>query len=179
MGRARVVPPAGAFLQATREGESALVASVLAALRGAERVVDLFAGTGTFSLPLAASAEVHAVEGDAAMLEALAKGWRGAPGLHRVTTETRDLFRRPLLPEELRRFEAAVIDPPRAGAEAQVAELARARLPLVAYVSCNPASFARDARRLLEAGYRMDPITVVDQFRWSSHVELSTRFVLT
>jgi 23S rRNA (uracil1939-C5)-methyltransferase len=178
MGRARVVPPPGAFLQATREGEAALVTSVLSALQGASRVVDLFAGTGTFSLPLAEAAEVHAVEGDAAMLEALVKGWRGAPGLRRVTTEARDLFRRPLLPEELRRFDAAVIDPPRAGAEAQVAELARARFATVAYVSCSPASFARDAKRLLEAGYRMAPITVVDQFRWSPHVELSTRFVL-
>ncbi len=178
MGQARVVPPPGAFLQATREGEAALVTSVLNAVQGASRVVDLFAGTGTFSLPLAESAEVHAVEADAAMLEALTKGWRGAPGLRRVTTEARDLFRRPLLPEELRRFDAAVIDPPRAGAEAQVAELARARFATVAYVSCSPASFARDAKRLLEAGYRMAPITVVDQFRWSPHVELSTRFVL-
>ncbi len=178
MGRARVAPPPGAFLQATREGEAALVASVLGALRGASRVVDLFAGVGTFTLPLAESAEVHAVEGDPAMLEALAKSWRGAPGLRRVTTEARDLFRRPLLPDELRRFEGTVIDPPRAGAEAQVAELARAQVPVVVYVSCNPASFARDARALIGAGYRMEPITVVDQFRWSPHVELSTRFAL-
>jgi 23S rRNA (uracil1939-C5)-methyltransferase len=178
MGRARVVPPPGAFLQATREGEAALVAVVLDATRGAARVADLFSGVGTFALPLAESAEVHAVESDAAMLEALGKGWRGAPGLRRVTTEARDLFRRPLLAEELARFDAAVIDPPRAGAEAQVAQVARARRPVVAYVSCNPASFARDARALLAAGYRMDPITVVDQFRWSAHVELATRFSL-
>jgi 23S rRNA (uracil1939-C5)-methyltransferase len=178
MGRARVVPPPGAFLQATREGEAALVAVVLDATRGAARVADLFSGVGTFALPLAEPAEVHAVEGDAAMLEALGKGWRGAPGLRRVTTEARDLFRRPLLAEELARFDAAVIDPPRAGAEAQVAQLARARRPVIAYVSCNPASFARDARALLAAGYRMDPITVVDQFRWSAHVELATRFSL-
>jgi 23S rRNA (uracil1939-C5)-methyltransferase len=176
MGRARVVPPPGAFLQATREGEAALVSFVRGAVRGATRVADLFSGVGTFSLPLAEDAEVHAVEGDAAMIEALQKGWRGAPGLHRVTAEVRDLFRNPLLPEDLRRFDAAVIDPPRAGAEAQVRELAQARLPVVAYVSCNPASFARDARVLLAAGYRMDPITVVDQFRWSPHVELATRF---
>ncbi len=178
LGRARVVPPPGAFLQATREGEAALVAMVLGATKGAARVADLFAGVGTFALPLAESAEVHAVESEPAMLEALAKGWRGAPGLHRVTTEARDLFRRPLLPDELRRFDAAVIDPPRAGAEAQVRELAKAKVPVVVYVSCNPASFARDAKVLLQAGYRMDPITVVDQFRWSPHVELATRFSL-
>jgi 23S rRNA (uracil1939-C5)-methyltransferase len=178
MGRARVTPPPGAFLQATREGEAALVSLVRDAARGAARMADLFAGVGTFALPLAETAEVHAVEGEAAMLDALQKGWRGAPGLHRVTTEARDLFRRPLDAADLRRFDAAVIDPPRAGAEAQVAELARAQVPVVAYVSCNPASFARDARALLAAGYRMDPITVVDQFRWSPHVELATRFSL-
>ncbi|TNC74283.1 class I SAM-dependent RNA methyltransferase [Rubellimicrobium roseum] len=178
LGRARVVPPPGAFLQATQHGEAALVTSVREAVQGAARVADLFAGVGTFALPLAESAEVHAVEGEAAMLEALQKGWRGAPGLHRVTTEARDLFRRPLDPTELKRFDAAVIDPPRAGAEAQVRALAEARLPTVAYVSCNPASFARDAKALLAAGYRMDPITVVDQFRWSPHVELATRFSL-
>jgi len=176
MGRARVVPPPGAFLQATREGEAALVTLVQEATRGAGRIVDLFSGVGTFTLPLAERAEVHAVEGEAAMIQALQAGWRSAPGLHRVTTEARDLFRRPLDPVELRRFDAAVIDPPRAGAEAQVADLARAGVPVVAYVSCNPASFARDAKVLLAAGYRMDPITVVDQFRWSTHVELATRF---
>lgn len=177
MGRARPVPPPGAFLQATREGEAALVALVLGAVRGASRVLDLFAGAGTFALPLAETSEVHAVEGDAALLEALEKGWRGAPGLRRVTTEARDLFRRPVDAQELSRFDAAVIDPPRAGAEAQVAELAAGGPPVVAYVSCNPASFARDAKALLAAGYRMDPITVVDQFRWSAHVELATRFL--
>ncbi|WP_210528452.1 class I SAM-dependent RNA methyltransferase [Rubellimicrobium arenae] len=179
MGRARVVPPPGAFLQATREGEAALVAVVRGALQGASRVADLFAGVGTFTLPLAESAEVHAVEGEGSMLEALQKGWRGAPGLHRVTTETRDLFRRPLEVADLKAFDAVVIDPPRAGAETQVRALAEARVPVVAYVSCNPASFARDAKALLAAGYCMDPITVVDQFRWSTHVELATRFSLT
>ena len=178
LGRARVVPPPGAFLQATREGEAALVSLVREATRGATRIADLFAGVGTFALPLAETAEVHGVEGEAAMLKALQKGWRSAPGLHRVTTEARDLFRRPLDAADLRRFEAAVIDPPRAGAEAQVAELAAARLPVVAYVSCSPASFARDAHTLLAAGYGMDPVTVVDQFRWSPHVELATRFSL-
>jgi 23S rRNA (uracil1939-C5)-methyltransferase len=95
-----------------------------------------------------------------------------------VTFEARDLFRRPLDAADLSRFDAVVLDPPRQGAEAQIACLAEARVPALAYVSCNPASFARDARVLLAAGYRMDPITVVDQFRWSPHVELATRFSL-
>ncbi|SDE63475.1 class I SAM-dependent RNA methyltransferase [Limimaricola pyoseonensis] len=178
MGRARVVPPPGAFLQATREGEAALLARVRAAVGNAARVVDLFAGCGTFALPLSETAEVHAVEGEASMLAALDRGWRGTPGLKRVTTEARDLFRRPLLTDELSRFDAAVIDPPRAGAQAQVAELSRAQIPVIAMVSCHPASFARDAKSLIESGYSMEPITVVDQFRWSPHVELATRFTL-
>jgi 23S rRNA (uracil1939-C5)-methyltransferase len=178
-GRAHVVPPPGAFLQATAHGERTLLSHVLKAMDKATRIVDLFAGCGTFTLPLAERAEVHAVEGEAGMLAALDKGWRGAPGLRRVTTETRDLFRRPLLPDDLRHYDAAVIDPPRAGAEAQVAELAAARLPLVAMVSCNPITFARDARTLIAAGYHLNPITVVDQFRWSTHVELVSRFTLS
>lgn len=177
-GKARVVPPPGAFLQATAEAEAALLAATEACLAGARRIVDLFAGCGTFSLPLARWAEIHAVEGDAAMVGALDAGWRGATGLRAVTTETRDLFRRPLLPDELTRFDAAVIDPPRAGAEAQVAELVRAGVPHVAYISCNPVSFARDARHLLTQGYQIGPIQVVDQFRWSAHVELFAAFTL-
>ncbi len=179
MGRARVVPPPGAFLQATHEGEAALLARVREAVGDAARIVDLFSGCGTFSLPLAETAEVHAVESDKAMLVALDRGWRGVPGLKRVTTEARDLFRRPLLPDELAKFDAVVIDPPRAGAQAQVAELAAGRVPVIAMVSCSPASFARDAKALIAAGYEMEPITVVDQFRWSPHVELATRFSRT
>lgn len=175
-GSADVVPPPGAFLQATAEGEAALVAAVTEGLGDAARIVDLFAGCGTFALPLAARAEVHAVEGDAAMLAALDRGWRGAPGLRRVTTEARDLFRRPLLPEELRGFDAAVIDPPRAGAAAQAAALAESRLPRVAMVSCSPPTFARDAATLLAAGFSMTRLRVVDQFRWSPHVEVTALF---
>ncbi|MCP1168796.1 class I SAM-dependent RNA methyltransferase [Limimaricola litoreus] len=177
MGRARVVPPPGAFLQATAHGEAALLDCVTEAVEGAGRIVDLFAGCGTFSLPLAERAEIHAVEGEAAMLAALDRGWRGAPGLKRVTTETRDLFRRPLLPDELARFDAAVIDPPRAGAQAQVAALAASHIPVIAMVSCSPASFARDTKTLVDKGFEMGPVTVVDQFRWSPHVELATRFI--
>ncbi len=175
-GRAMVVPPAGAFLQATADGEAALVAAVCEAVGDAGRIVDLFAGSGTFTLPLAERAEVHAVEGEASMLAALDAGWRQAQGLHKVTTETRDLFRRPLMPDELKRFDAAVIDPPRAGGEAQTRELAVSNAPVVAAVSCNPVTFARDARILTEAGYGIDWVQVVDQFRWSPHVELVARF---
>lgn len=174
-GAARVVPPPGAFLQATEAGEAALVAAAAEAVAGARRIADLFAGCGTFALPLAERAEVHAVEGSGAMVAALDAGWRGAEGLHRVSTEIRDLFRRPLLPDELNRFDAAVIDPPRAGAQAQCAEIAASAVPVVAAVSCNPATFARDARILTDAGFRIDWIQVVDQFRWSPHVELSAR----
>lgn len=176
MGRADVVPPPGAFLQATPEGEAALLAGVREAVKGARHVVDLFAGCGTFALPLAEDMRVHAVEGDKGMTAALDKGWRMAEGLKHVTHEVRDLFRNPLLPEDLERFDAAVIDPPRAGAEAQVAELARAGIPRIAFVSCNPVTFARDAATLDAAGYVMDWLQVVDQFRWSTHVELVASF---
>lgn len=176
MGRARVSPPPGAFLQATPQGEAALLAAVKDAVGEAKRIVDLFAGCGTFTLPLADTAEVYAVEASAPMLAALDHGWRNASGLKKVTTEARDLFRRPLLPDELAPFDAAVIDPPRAGAEAQIAELARSSVPVIAHVSCNPVTFARDARALVQAGYHLDWVQVVDQFRWSAHVELAARF---
>jgi 23S rRNA (uracil1939-C5)-methyltransferase len=177
-GTALVAPPPGAFLQATAEGEAALVAAVAEAVGPSRRVIDLFAGAGTFTLPLAERAEVHTVEGEAGLLAALERGWRQAVGLRRVTTEPRDLFRRPLEPDELARAEAVVIDPPRAGAEAQAAALARARVPVIAAVSCNPVTFARDARVLAGAGYRIDWVQPVDQFRWSPHVELAARFSL-
>jgi 23S rRNA (uracil1939-C5)-methyltransferase len=175
-GTVQVTPPAGAFLQATKEGEATLVALVREALGNAAQIADLFSGCGTFALPLADTASVHAVEGVSALIGALDAGWRGANGLKPVTSEVRDLFRRPLLSDELNRFDAIVLDPPRAGAQAQVEQLAASRVPLIAYVSCNPISFARDARALLGAGYAIDWIDVVDQFRWSSHVELVARF---
>lgn len=174
-GRARVIPPPGAFLQATTEGEAALLSAVRTALGNAARVADLFAGCGTFALPLVAQADVHAVEADAAMLAAMDAGWRHATGLRRLTTEARDLFRRPLLPQELARFDALVIDPPRAGAEAQMHEIARSGVPVIAAVSCNPVTFARDAAILVAAGYRLDWVQQIDQFRWSPHVELAAR----
>lgn len=175
-GRARVTPPPGAFLQATAEGEAALVGFVRQAVGQAGRIADLFAGCGTFALPLAETAEVHAVEGEAAMLDALDAGWRTAQGLKRVTHAARDLFRRPLLPDEIDRFAAVVIDPPRAGADAQLREIADSHLRRLVHVSCNPVTFARDAKTLVDAGFSIDRLIVVDQFRWSDHVELAALF---
>ena len=174
-GGVRVVPPPGAFLQATRHGEAALRAVVMAALPDGP-AVDLFAGCGTFALPAASARAVHAVEGDAAMVDALVAGARGAAGLRPVTGAARDLFRRPLAGAELAPYAAAILDPPRAGAEAQAAALAAAGPPVIAHVSCNPVTFARDAATLIAGGYRMGPVHVVDQFRWSAHVELVAAF---
>lgn len=171
-GPADVVPPPGAFLQATQHGQDVLTAAVLEITQGAKRVVDLFAGCGTFSLPLAQHAQVHAVEGDAAMIKALDAGWRHATGVRHVSSEVRDLFRRPLMADEFAKVDAVVIDPPRAGAEAQGTELSRSGVARIAYVSCNPVTFARDAAVLVDAGYSLEWIQVVDQFRWSAHVEL-------
>ena len=179
------VPP-GAFMQATAEGEAALVAGALDAMAGAEHVADLFAGIGTFSLPLAKrtgesqAARVHAVEGEKRLLDALANATKNAAnnaaGLKPVTTEHRDLFRRPLTPDDLNRFDAVLFDPPRAGAKAQAAEIANSQVPLVVAVSCNPNTFARDSRLLVDGGYRIESILPVDQFLWSSHVELLAVF---
>ena len=171
-----ITPPPGAFLQATAHGEAALLAAVREITEGAAQIIDLFAGCGTFALPLARTAEVHAVEGAPEMIAALDHGWRRADGLKAVTSEVRDLFRRPLLPDEMATAEAVVLDPPRAGAEAQIRELAETQIPRIAYVSCNPVTFARDARVLVNAGFTLDWVQVVDQFRWSAHVELAASF---
>lgn len=175
-GGVSVVPPAGAFLQATAHGEGVLRDAVIEVVGSASRIVDLFAGSGTFALPLSKQAEVHAVEGEADMIAALDRGWREGTGLKRVTSETRDLFRRPLEPDELDKFGAAVIDPPRAGAEAQIATLAQSKLKRIAMVSCNPVTFARDAKVLIAAGFTLNWVQVVDQFRWSPHVEVIASF---
>ena len=176
-GDVRVVPPSGTFLQATKDGEEALRHDVQEIVGSSSKVLDLFAGCGTFALPMARHAAVHAVEGDQAMMAALDSGWRMAQGLKKVTHETRDLFRRPLMPDEVAKFDAAVIDPPRAGASAQISELAKSDIPVIAYVSCNPVTFAKDARHLVDHGYRLKALRVVDQFRWSSHVELAAHFL--
>jgi 23S rRNA (uracil1939-C5)-methyltransferase len=176
MGKARVVTPPGAFLQATAHGQRTLTDLVAESVGPAKSVVDLFAGCGTFALPLAERAEVYAYENAPDMVQALDAGWRQAQGLKRVVAEMRDLFQRPLMPDELARFDAAVIDPPRAGAVAQIAELAKAHVPRIAHVSCNPQTFARDAKTLCDAGYILDWVQPVDQFRWSAHVELVGAF---
>lgn len=177
-GAGHVIPPSGSFLQATHDGESALVNAALETLSGCKRVLDLFSGSGTFTLPLAQIAEVHAVETVPAMLEALTTGWRKAVGTKDVTTETRDLFYRPLMQDELKAFDGVVIDPPRAGALEQTKILAKSNIRKISFVSCNPATFARDAKTLINGGYTLDWVQVVDQFRWSSHVELVAQFSL-
>lgn len=166
--------PSGSFLQATADGEAALAGAVREWLVGAGVVADLFAGLGTFSFPLAETAKVLAVEAarDAhlACRSAAGRSGRAVHAMHR------DLFRNPLQPEELGRFDAVLLDPPRAGAREQVSRLAESTVPRIAYVSCNPSSWARDAARLVEAGYRLERIRPVGQFVWSTHVELVSLF---
>ena len=176
MGIAGVSPPPGTFLQATAEGEATLARLVLEATKGAKRVADLFSGIGTFALRLTQSADVHAVEMDDSALKALARAAHTSQGLRKITTETRDLFRRPLLIAELNTYDAVVFDPPRAGAEMQAKMLAGSKVPLVVAVSCSPQSFARDAGVLIRGGYTLESVTPVDQFRHSAHVELVAVF---
>ena len=169
-------PAPAAFLQATADGEAALVAAVLAATTGAPRVADLFCGLGTFALPLAVrGARVLAADAAGTAVAALGLAARGAS--LKLLTEHRDLFRNPMAGPELDRFDAVVIDPPRAGAAAQTAALAASKVPLIVSVSCNPSTFARDARTLVDAGYELQRLWPVGQFRWSTHVELVARFV--
>ncbi|UAK26208.1 class I SAM-dependent RNA methyltransferase [Sphingomonas nostoxanthinifaciens] len=174
IGSVSVPLPAAAFLQATADGEAALAACVTEAVGDAAAIADLFAGLGTFALPLAAHARVLAVEGARDPALALRTAVNRA-GLM-VAVEHRDLFRRPLDAAELSRFDAVVLDPPRAGAREQMPALAKADVARLAYVSCNPATFARDARVLLDGGWRLDWIRPVGQFRWSTHVELAAAF---
>jgi 23S rRNA (uracil1939-C5)-methyltransferase len=162
-----MVFPVGSFLQATEDGEIALVEAVLSALDGAERTGDLFAGLGTFALAAKASYAAEASRDAAAALK------QTAPNM---TVEHRDLYRRPLDRSELERFDAVILDPPRAGAAEQVRELAHSGVGRIAYVSCNPATFARDARTFVDGGYKLDWVKPVGQFRWSTHVELASRF---
>jgi 23S rRNA (uracil1939-C5)-methyltransferase len=176
MGVALAAPPAGGFLQATQLGEDTLSALVIDAIKGlrkpAKKVLDLFAGSGPFALRIGMMAGVHAVESEKGAVDALLRGARGIPGLRSVTGEVRDLFRRPLLDVELNLYDAIVLDPPRAGAEAQCARIATSKVKLVVYVSCDPVSFARDAATLVRGGYDLMRVTPVDQFRYSHHVEL-------
>lgn len=165
------LPPAP-FLQPTKPGEEVLQNIVSTALVGAKCIADLFSGCGTFALALARNSGVHAFDNNRAMLSALDHAARRAAGLKPVITERRDLFRRPLTVRELTKFDGVVLDPPRAGAEAQARELARTSIPSIAYVSCNPETFARDARGLCDGGYHLPSVTPIDQFLWSDHIEL-------
>jgi len=178
LGGATVILPPNPFLQSTREGEVALQERVLTIVGKAKMAADLFAGVGTFTLPLSRKAKVHAVEQDLRALAALAAASKTG-GLKPVTTEARDLFKLPLTPLELNRYDAVVLDPPRAGAEAQVKALAKSKVPTIAYVSCDAATFARDAAVLTRAGYALGAVTPIDQFLWSSHIELVAGFSRT
>ena len=171
LGGTPVAFPDGAFLQATADGEAALIAAVKDTVGDAASTVDLFAGLGTFALSLSGSltGRVKAVEGSRDAVLALI-------ATRRVAVEHRDLFRRPLTPAELNGFDAVVLDPPRAGAREQIAQIAASTVPRIAYVSCNPSTFARDARTLIDGGYRLERIVPVGQFRWSTHVELAAAF---
>ncbi|ARQ09011.1 tRNA (uracil-5-)-methyltransferase protein [Rhizobium etli] len=170
-GGVEVSPPAGGFAQATKPAEEAMAELVLAHAGKAKRIADLFAGAGTFSLRLARIGRVHAVEAEAAALAALDQAARKTQGLKPVSVEKRDLFRRPLMTQELKPYDMVVFDPPRAGAEFQCKELARSGVKKIAAVSCNPLTLARDLAILVEGGYRITKVTPIDQFLWTSHVE--------
>jgi 23S rRNA (uracil1939-C5)-methyltransferase len=174
-GGVAVDPPPGAFLQASAEAQQAMTALVIEAAAGARRIADLYAGCGTFTFPLAQAAKLHAVEGDKDALAALAGAARRA-SLGRITAERRDLARNPLQLDELKPYDCAVFDPPRAGAKAQCEMIAKSRVPLAVAVSCDPGSFARDARILVDGGYRLESVAPVDQFVWSPHVEIVAVF---
>jgi len=175
IGRARLKLPPGAFLQATAEGEATLARLVAAHVGDARNIADLFAGLGPFALRLAEHARITAADTDAEAVAALRQA-AATPGLKPIAAEQRDLFRRPLIASELARFDAVIFDPPRQGAEAQARTLAGSKVPVVVAVSCNPATFARDAKVLVDGGYRLAAVTPVDQFRYTAHVEIVACF---
>jgi 23S rRNA (uracil1939-C5)-methyltransferase len=178
IGAAQVALPPGSFLQATVAGEEVLATLVSEYCKRAKHVADLFCGVGPFALRLATKARISAFDSDAGAVTALQKAAMATSGLKPVKAEARDLFRRPLMPQELRDYDAVVFDPPRQGAQAQTQQLAASKIPLVVAVSCNVATFARDARILIDGGYRLEGVTPIDQFRHSPHVELVARFAL-
>jgi 23S rRNA (uracil1939-C5)-methyltransferase len=178
IGTAQVTLPPGSFLQATVAGEETLAALVSEHCKRAKHVADLFCGVGPFALRLAAKSRISAFDSDTGAINALQKAATSTSGLKPIKAEARDLFRRPLMPQELRDYDTVVFDPPRQGAQAQVLQLAASKIPVVVAVSCNAATFARDARILIDGGYRLEGVTPVDQFRHTPHVELVARFVL-
>jgi len=171
-GTATVNPPSGGFVQASHEAETVMGDLVTGHLKKCKRVADLFSGSGTFALRLAQQSHVHAVEGDGPSLAALDRAARHTPGLKPVSVEKRDLFRRPLMVAELKTYQGLVFDPPRAGAEVQVVDIARSTITRIAAVSCNPVTLARDLEILIKGGYKLTSVTPIDQFLWSSHVEV-------
>jgi 23S rRNA (uracil1939-C5)-methyltransferase len=171
MGKGLVQLPPGSFLQATKQGEETLSALVLAALGKSKSVADLFCGIGPFALRIANHAKVLAVDTDKPAINALAQTVRLTPGIKPLKTEVRDLMREPVVVSELKEFDAVVFDPPCAGAEAQAKQLAKSAVKTVVAVSCDPASFARDAEILVNGGYKLKSLTAVDQFKYTSHVE--------
>ncbi len=176
LGRAEVALPPGSFLQATLAGEETLARLVIESLGKSKSVADLFCGIGPFAFRIAERARVAAFDNDRAAIAALDTAARATSGLKPVTAEVRDLFREPLVPNEMKHIDAAVFDPPRAGAEAQAKQLARSGVKTVVAVSCDAASFARDAEILVAGGYALTRVTAVDQFKWSSHVEVVALF---
>ena len=176
IGAAQVTLPPGSFLQATVAGEQALATLVSEHCKRAKHIADLFCGVGPFALRLAAKSRISAFDSDAGAVTALQKAATSTSGLKPVKAETRDLFRRPLMPQELRDFDTVVFDPPRQGAQAQAIQLAASKIPVVVAVSCNVTTFARDARILIDGGYQIEGVTPVDQFRHTPHVELVARF---
>lgn len=177
MGKAEVTLPPGSFLQATEEGEATLASVVLNVIGKSKRVADLFSGCGPFTFRLAEKARVDAFDNDRAAIAALAAAVKNTPGLKPITATVRDLFREPLVANELKDYDAVVFDPPRAGAEAQAKQLAKSKVKTVIAVSCDPQTFARDAAILISGGYRARFLGTVDQFKWSSHVEIVAGFV--
>jgi 23S rRNA (uracil1939-C5)-methyltransferase len=175
-GKAVVNLPPGSFLQASEASEADMVRLVKAGVEGASKVADLFCGAGTFTFPLAENAVVHAADGAGEAITALKSAIASAPGLKTIDAEVRDLYRRPLLAEEMKGLDAVVFDPPRAGAEAQSNEIGRSKITRVVAVSCNPQTFVRDAKILVVNGFSLDRVTPIDQFLWSSHVELVAVF---
>ena len=176
IGRAQVILPPGSFLQATAAGEETLASLVSEYAGKAKHIADLFCGVGPFALRLAERARISAFDSDEGAVTALQKAASATAGLKPVKAEARDLFRRPLMPPELREVDAVVFDPPRQGAQAQALQLAASKVPVVVAVSCNAATFARDARILVDGGYRLEGVTPVDQFKYTPHVELVARF---
>jgi len=177
IGTARVTLPPGSFLQATVAGEETLAALVSGHCKRAKHIADLFCGVGPFALRLAEKSRISAFDSDAGAVTALQKAAMATSGLKPVKAEARDLFRRPLMAQELRDYDTVVFDPPRQGAQAQALQLAASKIPVVIAVSCNVATFARDARILVDGGYKIEEVTPVDQFRHTPHVELVAKFV--